>query len=142
MRITPNDDVKADSASLFRPAELLGVAFKAADSTEILKRTQQTAPVLTRITSVVIASTFCCSLNHLIRAKIRHNTINRDTTHVNNSNYVCLLSRHELANISTIAADMQIVAGLRRALYWEQLLNISFILTRTCKKKLLVTRHG
>ena len=39
LRMTPNDDVKADSASLFRPAELLGVAFKAADSTEILKIT-------------------------------------------------------------------------------------------------------
>ena len=38
------------------------------------------APVLTRIASGVIVPKFC-SLNHVIRAKKRPNTINRDTTH-------------------------------------------------------------
>ena len=34
LRITPNDDMKADSDSLFRPAGSLLVAFKATISTE------------------------------------------------------------------------------------------------------------
>ena len=34
LRIRPNDDMKADSASLFRPAESVHVAFKAAVPTE------------------------------------------------------------------------------------------------------------
>ena len=34
LRITPNDEVKADSASLFRPAGSLHFALKAAASTE------------------------------------------------------------------------------------------------------------
>ena len=69
LRITPNDDVKTDSASLFRPSKSLRVVFKAAVSTEnsVIDRS--------RIASVVTSFKFC-SLKHLIRAKKRPNTIN------------------------------------------------------------------
>ena len=89
--------------------------------------------------SVVIASRFC-SLNHLIRAKKRPNTINRDTSNVNRIDG-CLMARLKLACYLHILynGSRQMVAGLSQVLYWVQL-NVLFILICTCKKD--VTTHG
>ena len=137
MRIAPNDDVKADSTALCRPAKSVHVAFKAAVLTENIETSVTNRSRPYPGLPLVIASKFC-SLNHLIRAKKRPNTVNRDTEntqHDKSRHNTCqqqILLSAPASRVGQIQynGSRQMVAGLLRILKWVQMLIILFIITR------------
>ena len=108
----PDDDVKADSASLFRPAESVYVVFKAAVSTENIETsvTDRSRPY---------PGCLCCySIQILLtepsyscQEMTQHDKSRYDTCQ--NQKNRCLMSRHELVQWqppggSRLASDIEV----------------------------------
>ena len=115
MRIMPDDDVKADSASLFRPAESVYVVFKAAVSTENIETsvTDRSRPY---------PGCLCCYSIQILLTEPSYSCqemAQRDTTHVK-TRKIDVLCRVT----SKYNGSHQVVAGLRRILKWVQMLII------------------